>query len=134
VPRSWDQRHALNLGIVWAKGPWSATLTDSFHTGWPTTVLQVAQSTSGDPQIVLTRRNRSRLGEYNSLDFRVTRTFALPRGALDVFLEVNNALDRENPCCVHYDVEEGEDGSLIYTRDLDTWLPLIPSVGVLWRY
>jgi outer membrane receptor protein involved in Fe transport len=134
VPRSWDQRHAVNLGIVWAKGPWSATLTDSFHTGWPTTVLEVADSPSGTPQIVLSRRNRSRLGEYNSLDFRVTRTFALPRGALDVFVEVNNALDRENPCCVHYDVEENEDGSLLYTRDLDTWLPLIPSVGVLWRY
>jgi Outer membrane receptor proteins, mostly Fe transport len=134
VPRSWDQRHAVNLGIVWAKGPWSATLTDSFHTGWPTTVLEVADSPSGTPQIVLSRRNRSRLGEYNSLDFRVTRTFALPRGALDVFVEVNNALDRENPCCVHYDVQENPDGSLLYTRDLDTWLPLIPSVGVLWRY
>jgi outer membrane receptor protein involved in Fe transport len=134
VPRSWDQRHAVNLGIVWAKGPWSATLTDSFHTGWPTTVLQVADSPSGEPQIVLARRNRSRLGAYDSLDFRLTRTFALPRGALDVFVELNNALDRENACCVHYDVEEGADGSLIYTRDLDTWLPLIPSLGVLWRY
>jgi outer membrane receptor protein involved in Fe transport len=134
VPRSWDQRHAVNLGIVWAKGPWSATLTDSFRTGWPTTALEVADSTSGTPQIVLSRRNRSRLGAYNSLDFRLTRTFALPRGALDVFVEVNNALDRENPCCVHYDVVAGEDGSLIYTRDQDTWLPLIPSVGVLWRY
>jgi outer membrane receptor protein involved in Fe transport len=134
VPRSWDQRHAVNLGIVWAKGPWSATLTDSFHTGWPTTVLEVADDGSGTPQIVLGRRNRSRLGSYNSLDMRVTRTFALPRGALDVFIEVNNALDRENACCVHYDVQQNPDGSLRYTRDLDTWLPLIPSAGVLWRY
>jgi outer membrane receptor protein involved in Fe transport len=134
VPRSWDQRHAVNLGIVWAKGPWSATLTDSFHTGWPTTVLNVIDSASGNPQIDLSRRNRARLGDYNSLDLRVTRTFALPRGALDVFVEVNNALDRENPCCVHYDVAENEDGSLRYTRDSDTWLPLVPSAGVLWRY
>jgi len=133
VPRSWDQRHAVNLGIVWAKGPWSATLTDSFHTGWPTTVLEV-DSSSGTPQIVPSRRNRARLGDYNSLDFRVTRTFALPLGALDVFVEVNNALDKENACCVTYDVEENPDGSLTYTRDLDTWLPLIPSIGVLWRY
>ena len=21
--RSWDQRHAVNLGIVWSKGPWT---------------------------------------------------------------------------------------------------------------
>jgi outer membrane receptor protein involved in Fe transport len=134
VPRSWDQRHAVNLGIVWSKGPWSATLTDSFHTGWPTTVLEVTGTESGDPQIVLSRRNRARLGDYNSLDLRLTRTFALPRGALDVFIEVNNALQRENPCCVHYDVTQNPDGSLSYSRDLDTWLPLVPSAGVLWRY
>jgi hypothetical protein len=134
VPRSWDQRHAVNLGVVWAKGPWSATLTDSFHTGWPTTVLEVTGTESGNPQIVLARRNRARLGDYNSLDLRVTRTFALSRGALDVFVEVNNALQRANPCCVHYDVTENPDGSLSYSRDLDTWLPLVPSAGVLWRY
>ena len=79
-------------------------------------------------------RNRARLSNDNTLDLRVTRTFALPRGALDVFVEVNNALDRENPCCVHYDVEQEPDGLLRYTRDSDTWLPLVPSAGVLWRY
>ena len=134
VPRSWDQRHAVNLGIVWAKGPWSATLTDSFHTGWPTTVLEVNGADAGDPQIVLSRRNRSRLGEYNTLDARVTRTFALSHGALDVFVEVNNALERENACCVKYDVTRNPDGSLNYARDEDSWLPLVPSAGVLWRY
>jgi len=134
VPRSWDQRHAVNLGIVWSKGPWSATLTDSYHSGWPTTVLEVTGADAGDPQLELSRRNHARLGAYNSLDFRVTRTFALPRGALDVFVEVNNALDRENPCCVHYDVTQNPDGSLSYSSDLDTWLPLVPSAGVLWRY
>jgi outer membrane receptor protein involved in Fe transport len=134
VPRSWDQRHAVNLGIVWSKGPWSATITDSFHTGWPTTVLEVTSSESGDPQIVLSRRNRARLSDYNTLDMRVTRTFALPRGALDVFIEANNATSRANECCVHYDVTQNPDGSLRYTQDRDSWLPLVPSIGVLWRY
>lgn len=118
VPRSWDQRHAVNLGIVWSKGPWSATITNSFHTGWPTTVLE----------------NRARLSDYNSLDMRVTRTFALPRGALDVFVEVNNATSRANECCVHYEVRQNPDGSLSYSQDVDSWLPLVPSAGVLWRY
>jgi hypothetical protein len=35
---------------------------------------------------------------------------------------------------VHYDVAQNPDGSLNYSRDLDTWLPLVPSAGVLWRY
>ena len=134
VPRSWDQRHAVNLGIVWAKGPWSATLVDSFHTGWPTTELQVTGAGTGNPQIDLSRRNRARLNNYNTLDFRVTRTFALPVGALDVFVEVNNATSRENECCVKYEVTRNPDGSLSYSRNEDSWLPLVPSAGVLWRY
>ena len=134
VPRSWDQRHAVNLGIVWAKGPWSATLVDSFHTGWPTTELQLTGVDQGNPQIVLSRRNRAHLSDYNTLDVRVTRTFALPRGALDVFLEVNNATSRANECCVNYDVTRNPDGSLSYARHEDSWLPLVPSAGVLWRY
>jgi outer membrane cobalamin receptor len=129
VPRSWDQRHAVNLGIVWAKGAWSATLADSFHTGWPTTELQVIGVAAGNPQIDLSRRNRARLSYYNTLDFRVTRTFALSHGALDVFVEVNNALERENPCCVKYGVTRNPDGSLSYSRDEDSWLPLVPSAG-----
>jgi outer membrane receptor protein involved in Fe transport len=134
VPRSWDQRHAVNLGIVWSKGPWSATLVDSFHTGWPTTVLEVTPVDAGNPQIVLSRRNRARLSDYNTLDVRITRTFALPRGALDVFIEVNNATSRANACCVKYEVARNPDGSLSYSREEDSWLPLVPSVGVLWRY
>lgn len=134
VPRSWDQRHAVNLGIVWSKGPWSATLVDSFHTGWPTTVLEVTGVDAGNPQIVLSRRNRARLSDYNTLDVRITRTFALPRGALDVFIEVNNATSRDNACCVKYEVSRNPDGSLSYSREEDSWLPLVPSAGVLWRY
>src|SRR6185503_16698729 len=134
VPRSWDQRHAVNLGIVWAKGAWSATLVDSFHTGWPTTELQVTGAAAANPQLDVSGRNRARLGYYNTLDFRVTHTFALPLGALDVFVEVNNALSRENECCVKYEVTANPDGSLRYTRHESSWLPLVPSAGVLWRY
>ncbi|HKU14700.1 MAG TPA: TonB-dependent receptor [Steroidobacteraceae bacterium] len=134
VPRSWDQRHAVNLGIEWSKGPWSATLTNSFHTGWPTTRLELTGAEFGNPQLALEHRNRARLSNYNALDLRVTRTFALPRGALDVFVEVNNALQRDNACCVHYDITRNPDGSLEFAGDTDSWLPLVPSAGVLWRY
>jgi hypothetical protein len=131
VPRSWDQRQAVNLGIVWAKGPWSANLNNSFHTGWPTTELEV---TGNPPQLVLSRRNRARLSDFNTLDLRVTRTFALSHGALDVFVEVNNATSRANECCIKFDVRRNPDGTLTYSRDVDSWLPLVPSAGVLWRY
>lgn len=133
VPRSWDQRHAINFGLTWASGPWTATLINSFHSGWPTTQLSVDPQT-GAPRLDFSARNGSRFADYNSLDLRLTRTFIMPRGALDVFVEATNATSRENPCCVEYKVTQNADGSLHYVRDVDSWLPLVPSAGVLWRY
>lgn len=133
VPRSWDQRHAINLGVTWASGPWTATLINSYHSGWPTTVLGFDPQT-GEPRVDLSVRNRSRFTDFNSLDLRLTRTFLMPRGALDVFAELSNATSRENACCVEYEVRRQDDGSVSYERDVSSWLPVVPSVGVLWRY
>jgi hypothetical protein len=88
----------------------------------------------GAPSMVVADRNGERFDFYNSLDARLTRTFALSRGALDVFVEANNALSRDNPCCTEYEVRRGADGTLRYSRAVDSWLPLVPSLGVLWRY
>ena len=132
VPRSWDQRHAVNLGIAFSYGPWSATLTDSYHTGWPTTQLEWS---SGSPsQTLIGERNAQHLEYYNSLDFRVTRTFALSRGVLDVFVEASNALSASNACCIKYSTVRHADGTQDLARNVDSWLPLVPSAGVLWRY
>jgi len=133
VPRSWDQRHALNLGLVWSRGPWTVSVTDSYHSGWPTTALSL-DSSSETPGVSSEERNRIRFAAFNTLDIRLTRVFALNRGALDVFAEVTNATSRENPCCVQYEPVSQPDGTSVYARDVDSWLPLVPNVGFLWRY
>jgi hypothetical protein len=134
VPRSWDQKHAINAGVGWASGPWSVTVTDSFHIGWPITKLMLVEAADGTPQPVIDERNAGRLADYNSLDVRVTRTYALSRGALDVFFEVSNLLSRENECCIEYKVTTAPDGALVLEQEMRHWLPLVPSIGVLWRY
>lgn len=134
VLRSWDQKHAINAGVVWASGPWSVTLTDSFHTGWPITKLMLVEAADGSTQSLSGERNADRLDDYNSLDVRVTRTYALARGALDVFFEVTNLLSRKNECCIEYEITTAPDGSLVREQEMRHWLPLIPSIGVLWRY
>lgn len=133
VPRSWDQRHAATIAAVWASGPWAATVTNTYHSGWPTTQLQIDYE-GGAPQLVTDRRNRERFDFYNSFDLRVTRTFVLARGALDVFVEASNGFERQNPCCVEYDISQSDNGAPVYLRNVDSWLPLVPSIGVLWRY
>jgi hypothetical protein len=134
VPRSWDQEHAINAGLGWASGAWSVTLADSFHTGWPITRLRLVETPEGGLQPTFGARNADRLGNYNALDLRINRTYALSRGALDLFLEVTNLLSRENECCIEYSITRGPAGAPVLDEEVDHWLRLVPSIGVLWRY
>lgn len=128
VPRTWDQTHAINIGVGWSRGSWAVTLANLYHTGWTTTEVTLA------PQPAIGSRNAKRLNAYNSLDLRVTRTFKLSRGELDAFIELTNTISRDNPCCTQYSVEQDANGVTFLTRDTNYWLPLTPSAGVLWRY
>jgi outer membrane receptor protein involved in Fe transport len=133
VPRSWDQTHAISAGVTWAKGPWDASAAITYHTGWPTTKVRLVTPDGSSPAVEIGERNGDRLEAFASLDFRVSRTFPLRLGELDVYAEVTNALNRENPCCVDYSVtQDGPPYQLI--RDPQHWLPIVPSIGVLWQF
>ena len=123
----------MSLGLAWTQGPWAFTLANTYHSGWPTTLLSLG-SASEEPALIVGERNASRYEAFNSVDMRLTRTFALPRGQLDTFIEVTNAFSRENPCCSQYTLGTDVDGNAILHRDMDSWLPMVPSFGVLWRY
>jgi outer membrane receptor protein involved in Fe transport len=133
VPRSWDQVHAVSAGVTWTKAPWDASVALTYHTGWPTTKVRLVAADGSSPAVEIGERNGDRLEAFASLDFRVSRTFPLRLGDLDVYAEVTNALNRENPCCVDYSVtQDGPPYQLL--RDPQHWLPIVPSVGVLWRF
>lgn len=52
-------------------------------------------------------------------------------GTLTFFLEVSNATNRKNPCCLDYDLEQGPEGDLVLGLKNDYWLPFLPAIGVL---
>jgi hypothetical protein len=131
--RSWDQTHAVGGGVAWAAGPWQATVAAAWHTGWPTTPVEVVDSTAPDASLALGRRNSDRFDDYASLDARVSRDFRLSHGELTAFVEVTNLANRRNPCCVDYTYEY-QDAGLVLERDYRHWLPLVPSLGVLWKF
>ena len=129
VRRGWDQTHTVNGGVLWSSGPWQATLALQYHTGWP--VTSIALDAQGN--VVQGARNDSRYSDFSSVDARVSREWTLPRGTLTLHGEVTNALDRRNPCCTDILYEE-VGGTPELQIERRHWLPLVPSVGVLWRF
>ena len=80
-------------------------------------------------------RNAGRHPGFASLDFRVSRTWKLKRGSFMAFLEVSNLTNRQNQCCLDWDLEEDEDtGEAVFERGVDYWMPLLPAIGVLWEF
>jgi outer membrane receptor protein involved in Fe transport len=130
--RGWDQKHAFGGGLSWTSDPWIATLAATWHSGWPTTSVRLAEPIDTPPEVRVGTRNDIRLEDFLSIDARLSRRFQLKHGELDAWLEVTNLTDRSNPCCIEYSVLEGPPPALV--RDEDHWLPILPSIGVLWRY
>ena len=133
--RSWDQRHAIQAGLVWRPKNWEIGAAVRAHSGWPTTDLMLVYDSASEKLLpVPGPRNSERFSPYATLDFRVSRSFDVNLGTLSVFLEVLNATNRKNPCCVDYGIEEGPDGGPVLERNVEYWLPIVPSIGLNWRF
>lgn len=134
VARSWDQTHTLKGGLGWHWGEWNLSAVAEVHTGWPRTLLsgaRVVQAGGAESlELQVSSRNANRYSVFQSLDVRIGRDFDLTRSKLSAFLEVSNLTNRRNPCCVEY--SRLPDGSLAGRNK--HWLPLVPSLGVIWRF
>ena len=108
---------------------WTVSFSASYHEGWPSTSLSLV-----DQHLVAGPFNDERVADFQSLDVRVSRRIELPRSELTVFGELINAFNHSNPCCLAYDLETDPEEGISLSTDFDEWLPLIPSVGVFWRF
>ena len=139
VPRSWDQRHAVQAGLSWRGEAWDFSAAANVHSGWPSTDLELVAAgfdAGGEPVNVAVpgSRNARRHPSFASLDLRLSRRFDVPRGSLLAFVEISNALNRRNVCCLDWDIEEDALGNEVLENSRDYWMPLLPAVGVLWEF
>lgn len=121
IARNWDQTHTVKAGLSWRWKRWDLSVAGEVHTGWPKT------------ELVGLELNSSRYSVFHTLDARISREFAVRRGDLTVFMEVSNLYDRDNPCCTEYSVISTAMGPELAGNEA-TWLPLVPSLGVVWRF
>ena len=136
--RSWDQRNYASGGVSWRNDRWEASLALAWHRGWPTTEVEL-ETLEPFPVVAVEKRNASNLSNYSRVDLRIARRFELgSAGELTAFFEVNNLTKRNNDCCVEYQIEEDfeEEGEEEVFLDVETRgsLPLIPSIGVVWKF
>jgi hypothetical protein len=73
-------------------------------------------------------RNTTRLPMYARLDLRTNHTFAWSGRRLTLFVEVINALNREN---VRFTPPGVNATTRQTTKPFDSMLPIVPSAGVL---
>jgi hypothetical protein len=123
--RSWDQTWAVTAGVDWSYGNWRFGAIAGSHRGWPTT--RVEDDTLGD-------RNADRFPVRATLDLRAEYKRPLSIGSLAVTFEITNAVNVGNTCCQRLiPLDDGAGGTTFVTKESD-WLPVVPSIGVLWEF
>jgi hypothetical protein len=125
VPRSWDQTWAVTAGIDWLRGNWRLGAVANTHRGWPTTRIEDG---------VLGERNAERFPTRAALDLRAEYRRPLQVGSLAVTFEVTNAVNIGNACCYELVAVDDGSGSAGFTTEESDWLPVVPSIGVLWEF
>jgi hypothetical protein len=139
-PRSWDQRHAVAFGLnLELPRSWNLNVSGLYHSGWPTTEAsaELVEDDDGElvPELVAGPRNAERLPAYHRLDVRAIKRLAVRRGELELILEVLNLFNVDNVCCVEdFEFEVADDGTVTAIPQQQYWAPIIPSIGLQYRF
>jgi outer membrane cobalamin receptor len=129
IYRSWEEPWSLKGNLHWTGNRWIVSAAAAWHTGWPISDLALV-----DGQLVAGHVNGSRFPSFATVDVRASRTVSLAHGELEWFAELNNALNRENPCCIDYDVGLGDQGQPVsMSAHRNDWFGAVPTIGFLWR-
>ncbi len=141
VPRSRDQRHAVDLQADFRPNDaWHFAAAWTFHTGWPATAWIYGVLLKADGSPFFTRAfgplNAERLPAYHRLDVRATRAFRLRHGSLEVFADLFNVYDRRNRASYHYSARYlgGSEVTTVRTNGGEEMLPFLPMVGLRYRF
>ena len=143
VPRTLDQPHTLSLRAAFLGGrSWQVSASWQYHTGWPATdqIVQVVipEDPTGETAQVIQRGfgslNRERIPAYHRLDMRVTKSFGVGRGQLELFLDVFNVYNRVNLRGFAYDLVPAGRSWISRRVPGEELLPRLPTLGFRWVF
>ena len=125
-PSDFDQRHTVNAYVAYRwGGRTSLSARMRYGSNFPIAGY-VGQDANG--YVLSAQRNGIRLPEYSRLDLRADRTFTYQKSRLTLFIEVVNAMNRDN-------YRPNSFGINTSTRrvfdPIESLFPLLPVAGVL---
>lgn len=125
-PSDYDQRHTMNAYVAYRwGGRTSLSARMRYGSNFPI-VGYIEQDANG--YLLSAQRNGIRLPAYSRLDLRADRTFTYRKSRLTLFMEVVNAMNRDN-------YRPDSPGINISTRrvfqPIESLFPLLPVAGVL---
>jgi TonB family protein len=124
-PYDFDQTHVLGAVASYDLGRgFEVGARARYATGYPRTPVGGAyfDVKSGAYQPIFGALNAARIPDFVQLDVRLSKRFALPHGALEAYLDVQNVTNRPNPEEIVYSPDYSQ-------RKYITGLPLLPVLG-----
>lgn len=119
IARSWNQRNAIKLYLGIPVQLWRLDLTLNFHNGWPMTRIE---ESNGD--LLVSERNQSTFKDFYLLNLNLNRSWQSQQAEWSFELQLNNALNIENPCCRDYQLNGT---GLEY--EVKNGLPIVPNIN-----
>ena len=117
IPSAWDNRHLLSFtgGYKFQKN-WELGVRFRYQGNAPATPYDIDASLNNYPftnQAVLDfeRLNTLRLRAFNATDIRLDKKWNFKKWSLDVFLDIQNALNSKNPTQDGFTLQRNSDGS-----------------------
>jgi len=130
ISPDFDLPHRINLVATYDLSPtWQLGIKWIFSTGRPYTPID---SVNFDPISksyipIFGKPNSDRFPPYHQLDIRLLKEWRFSSWTLVTFLEVLNAYNRQNVADYQWNDDYTE-------RTVQTYLPLIPSIGIIAKF
>ncbi len=125
-PSDYDQRHTVNAYVAYRwGGRTSLSARMRYGSNFPIAGYYAQDS---DGYLLSAQRNGLRLPAYSRLDLRADRTFTYRKSRLTLFIEVVNAMNRDN---YRFDSPGINTITRRVFEPLDSLFPLLPVAGIL---
>lgn len=141
LDRKWDQQHSVNALLNFElSDSCNANMVTNYHSGWRYTPVSANQNSANDdpsqPFFIKGKQYSARYPSFLSVDARVGCEYKVENSRLRLFFEVVNLFNRRNVIAETDHIPEyARDGSLrSVIRDDESFIPRIPSLGIIWEF